>query len=167
MGHTNKKTIYLPDNIFYRRRFTLASIALVLLASCDGIKNKAKQAINKTGEAVGTGSSEFVKGVSKGVEQTLESEITLSDDLKQQGISFGRFTIGKAPGTESKNMLTVYLIFAHDFNGNISARITDNSGTEYGRSATTVSAKANETKYADFIFDKRTDIESKSKFILY
>ncbi|MBC7554797.1 MAG: hypothetical protein H7257_12555 [Taibaiella sp.] len=148
----------------------MKNLLIILLASllsggCKCVTNTAKKAINKTGEVVGEGSSEFVKGVAKGVENTLECSVTVSDELKLKGVSFGRFFISKDSGSKD-NKLTVYLIFGKEFAGNISAKVFDAKGTEYGRAVVNIAAHSNEAKYTDFIFDQRTDVESKSRFVL-
>ena len=145
---------------------SLIVIITLILASCSGVGNKAKEVINKTGEVVGEGSSEFVKGVSKGVDNTFETEITLSDALKQSGVAYGKYSIIKGAGSDGKNVLSVYLIFNKDFSSKLSAKVFDNSGKEYGRTSLQVSAKKDEARYIDFIFDNHTDVERKSKFII-
>lgn len=147
-------------------RFSVLILAASLaLSSCNWIGDKTKKAINKTGEVVGEGASEFGKGVASGVENTFDSEVSVADVLKQKGVSIGKFSIG-TENSSNKNKLTVYLVFSNDFNGNVSAKIFDKSGKEYGRTSVIVTAKKGEAKYADFVFDPRTDVESKSKFVL-
>ncbi len=147
---------------------TIATIFIIALLfnGCKCVGDKAKKALNKTGEVVGEGSSEFVKGVSKGVENALDCELVLSEALKQKGVSFGRYFVTKDSNSSNKNKLTVYLIFGNDFTGSISTRVFDPKGTEYGRASVNMFAKKGEAKYADFVFDARTDVESKSRFVV-
>ena len=148
-------------------RSILATIVIsCTLFSCHSIGEKAKSAINKTGEVVGEGGSEFVKGVSKGVDNSLESQIKISDALAKNGVSFGRCSVSEDTGSEHKNKLVVYLIFDQDFSGDLSARVNDSKGIEYGRARIKTSVKKGEAKYFDFIFDQRTDIESKSTIVI-
>ena len=53
------------------------SIILALLAlftlSCDRLKQKTKETINKGGETVGKTATEFLEGVTEGVEKTLDT----------------------------------------------------------------------------------------------
>ncbi len=148
------------------RTFIIIIMATMLATSCKRVADGTKKAINKTGQVVGEGSSEFVKGVSKGVETSMECEIELSPALSQKGVTFGRFTVGKDTNSRNNNKLTAYLVFEKDFSGNISAKVFDTKQAEYGRAMVAITAKKGEAKYADFVFDKRTDVESKSKFVL-
>lgn len=144
----------------------IVAICTLSLSSCDYVGNKTKKAINKTGEAIGEGSSEFAKGVSTGVDNTFNSTIEISETLKQKGISYGKFSITEDTGTSHKNKLVIYLIFDKVFNGNITAKVFDRNNREYGRVSLPVSAKQAEARYIDFIFDRRTDIENNSKFVV-
>ena len=147
------------------RSISLLVISSLLLFSCNTVSDKAKKIINKTGETIGEGSSEFAKGVSKGIDNTFESNVVIAEPLKQKGISFGKFNITNDSST-NKNRLSIYLIFDKDFSGTISAKVFDQKGTEYGRTTSSIIAKHGEAKYLDFKFDLRYDIESRSKFVL-
>jgi hypothetical protein len=131
--------------------------------SCNRAKQKAKDAINKTGETVGAGVSEFADGVKEGVTKTFDCRLELSKDLAASGVSTGKFSIEYDSATASK--LIVYFIFEKDFNKTVSAKVFDTENKEYGRTSLTISGKAGEAKYFDFFFDKRTDIESRSKIL--
>ena len=61
---------------------------------------------------------------------------------------------------------TCALRSANDFKQNVSVKVFDQNGQEYGRVSLLVEAKKGEAKYFDFIFDQRTNIESKSKFVI-
>jgi hypothetical protein len=137
----------------------------VVFASCNRAKQKAKEVVNKTGEAVGTGASEFAKGVARGVEETLECTVEISKPQADKGLQAGKFKITDSQDAHD-NVLTVYLVFNKDYKGPVAAKIFDRNGQEYGRSAIDVESKAGEAKYYDFTFDKRTDIENKSKFVI-
>lgn len=138
---------------------------LNLFVSCNQAKEKAKQTINKTGETVGKGTSEFINGVSEGVDETFECELQISKQLSDRGLTNGKFKITDSKDTKD-NILTAYLIFANDFKQNVSVKVFDQNGQEYGRVSLLVEAKKGEAKYFDFIFDQRTNIESKSKFVI-
>ncbi|MDP4248106.1 MAG: hypothetical protein Q8932_19890, partial [Bacteroidota bacterium] len=51
------------------------------LASCHWAKEKTKDTVNRTGEVVAKAGSEFVNGVSKGIEKTFRNEVVFSDAL--------------------------------------------------------------------------------------
>lgn len=140
-------------------------LSICFFISCDRIKQKSKDAIHKTGETVGKGTSEFLDGVSKGVDQTFNCTIELSKLLGGKGLQFGKFKIENGKD-ETDNLLSVYLIFNNDIKDSVSAKVFDSNGNEYGRTGLVIEGKKGEAKYYDFIFDKRTDIERKSKFVI-
>jgi len=139
---------------------------LFFAAACHSVADKTKSVINKAGQAVGEGSTQFVKGISSGIETTLNSQLILSDGLQQQGVIFTRFGVGNDSSSTSKNKLTVYMIFTKKFNGKMSAKVLDRDGREYGRTSKTVTMQADDAGYIDFVFDIRTDVESNSKFVI-
>jgi len=138
---------------------------LVLIVSCGRIKEKAKETINKSGETVGKTATEFFEGFSEGIDKTLQCEVSLSQSLMDKGLKTGKFAIENAEGG-SNNQLTIYLIFDKDFKSFVTAKAFDKTGLEIGRTKIDIEGKANEAGYFDFIFDKRSQIEVKSKIVL-
>ena len=138
---------------------------LVLIVSCGRIKEKAKETINKSGETVGKTATEFFEGFSEGIDKTLQCEVSLSQSLMDKGLKTGKFAIENAEGG-SNNQLTIYLIFDKDFKSSVTAKAFDKNGLEIGRTKIDIEGKANEAGYFDFIFDKRSQIEVKSKIVL-
>src|SRR4051812_40993393 len=137
--------------LFYRQLFMKRSSCILLaiilmLASCDRVKKNTKSAINTTGEAVGKGASEFVNGVSEGIDQTFQSKIELSGQLPGSGLSVGKFRITHLSDTASY-VLTAYLVFNKDMKQMVSVKVYDKNGNEYGRTASTIEGKAGEAKY--------------------
>jgi hypothetical protein len=145
----------------------LIVILFIFLASCDSetVKTKAKNTITNTGKSLGRGTSQFFKGVREGVDKTLNCQIELSENLKTEGVSTGKFFINQSKGA-SDNVLTVYLLFEKNFNRKVSTKVYDRKGREYGRSSTIVEGKAGDAGYFDFVYNSRTEIEAKSKFTL-
>ena len=94
-------------------------ILTLVLVSCNWTKQKAKDTVNKAGEVVAKTGSEFVSGVSKGIEKTFQNQVVISDQLKESGLRTGKIIIH---GTDSSvdNILSAYLIF----DGNIDQNIT-------------------------------------------
>jgi hypothetical protein len=151
----------------YSKSLTTLLVVFVALAfSCNRVKEKTKQTINKGGETVGKTATEFFEGVSEGVGKTMECKIALSENLIRNGIKTGKFYIDSDTLIGSKNKLTLYLIFEKDFSGNIKAKSYDKNGRELGRTDVNVNEKAGNASYFDFIFDRRTNIEQKSNIIL-
>ncbi|MDR2204786.1 MAG: hypothetical protein LBE36_01315 [Flavobacteriaceae bacterium] len=138
---------------------------LTLLVSCSKVKEKAKETINKGGETVGKTTTEFFDGVSEGIDKTLQCELLLSESLKNKGLKTGKYSVENSGGG-SNNQLTVYFIFDKDFNSPVTAKVFDKSGLEIGRAKIDVEGKTGDAKYLDFIFDKRSYIEVKSKITL-
>ena len=127
--------------------FMLVVVA-TYLTSCHGTSKK-----------VGETGTEIVTSIKEGIDKNLECTIELSAALQNKGMKTGKFII-------NHNTLSVYLIFDNDFNENVMARVSDKFGKEYGRVAQNITAKKAEAKFIDFVFDKRVDIESKSKIVI-
>ncbi len=140
-------------------------VCLLALNACDSFSSKSKETISKTGEVVGKTSSTFIDGVKEGIDQTFACEIILSDELIKEGLKTGKYKVTSEAGAND-NKLEVYLIFKNDFNRSLRARLTDGNDVEYGRAKTEVHGKKGEAAFADFIFDKRTQIEGRSKVFI-
>jgi len=141
--------------------------SLPLLAiSCEGVKQKTKETLNKGGETVGETATEFLEGVSEGIDKTLQCEIILSQALQDNGLHTGKFSIENSAAGGENNMLVLYIIFDKDFKATITAKAFDKKGLEIGRSKLAVEGKAGDAGYFDFAFDKRTYLEVKSKINL-
>ena len=138
---------------------------LILLVSCGKITQKAKETINKSGETVGKTATEFFEGVSEGIDKTLQCELSLSKSLIDNGLRTGKFAIENADEGRN-NRLTIYLIFDKDFKSSVTAKAFDKNGLEVGRAKIDIEGKADEAGYFDFVFDKRSYIEVKSKIVL-
>jgi hypothetical protein len=142
----------------------LVVLLSVLAVSCNWAKEKTKETVNKTGEAVGKAGSEFADGLAKGVEKTFQSDIKFSDQLNQQGLRSGKVIINGTDST-TDNILTPYLIFDGNIDQQITVKVFTGSGQEYGRVTQQVKGQKGEAKYIDFVFDKRTNIDGKSRIV--
>lgn len=138
----------------------------LLGGACSDVKQKTKETINAGGEVVGKASTEFIEGVSEGVDRTLQCTIEVSQPLKDKGIKTGKFSVNNSTAGGENNMLTLYIIFDKDFDGEVWAKAFDKTDLEAGRSKLHISGKAGEAKYYDFAFDKRTYIEVKSRITI-
>ncbi len=148
------------------RTFILIFLLSLITLSCNSVKEKTKEIINKSGETVGKAASEFIEGASEGIDQTLKCEITLSEELKKQGLSTGKYSITNDSTGGKDNQLTLYLIFEKDFDTILTAKAFDKEGLETGRTKLTVKGIAGNAQYFDFIFDKRMALEAKSKITI-
>jgi len=149
-----------------KKIFAILFISVFVLASCDKMKNKAKDTINKSGEVVGSSATEFVKGVSKGVDKSLKCSLVFSDSLKVKGLDAGDFSITNSGRGEGNNRLLIYLIFEKEFTQTLNAKAFNKEGKEIGRANLTISAKKDEAGYYNFDFDKETVIDAKSKIVI-
>jgi len=141
-------------------------LVLFTLFSCERVKKKTQDTINAGGEAVGKSATEFVEGVSEGIDKTLEAKIQLSPSLKKKGISTGKYSISNNPQGGNDNMLTLYLIFDKDFNDVVYIRVFDKNGLETGRAKLEVQGNKGDANYFDFTFNERTEIEYRSLIVV-
>src|SRR5207244_3986341 len=123
---------------------------------------KGKETINKTGEVAAKTGSEFTEGVAKGIEKTFSNEVVLSGQLTNDGLNAGKVMVSSGDSA-TDNILSVYLVFNKDFKKEITVKVFDESGREYGRVRQPVQGKKDEAHYFDFIFEKRTNIDSKGR----
>jgi hypothetical protein len=137
---------------------------LFVSLSCTRIKSTAKETLNKGGEVVGKSATEFVEGVTEGVERTLDCSVMISEELTNKGISTGKYFIDNDNGVNNK--LTLYVISDKEFKGRLSVKVFDKAELECGRRYVDVSFNAGEARYIDFVFDKRTSIEVRSKITI-
>lgn len=85
--HFNNALFYnLPNSYtskFHYMKYVVLFFAIAI-TSCNWAKQKTKETVNKTGEAVGKAGSEFASGVIKGVEKTFTNEVKFSDELTKK-----------------------------------------------------------------------------------
>jgi hypothetical protein len=143
----------------------LLLILTFTFGSCNWAKKKTKETVNSTGEVVGKTGSEFVSGVSKGIQKTFQNDVVFSNQIKNKGLKTGKIIIH---GTDSStdNILTAYLIFDDNFDQNITIKVISDEGQEYGRATQHITGRKGEAGYADFIFDKRTNIDGRGKLLI-
>ena len=142
----------------------------LLITSCNRITKKAEEVASSTssevGKAVGKTSTEFVNGVKDGVDKAYDCTVTVSPELKSAGVEIGKFIINEDTNSHNKNRLSVYVIAGKPLNQTITAKVIDPKNREYGRVSVKIRANSGEASFFDFIFDKRTDIEGRSKIEL-
>lgn len=143
-------------------RYILILLTAIFFISCNWAKQKAKSTVNKTGEIVAKTGAEFADGVAQGVVKTFKNEVTFSQELKNSGLSSGKIIINSADSAVD-NVLTAYLIFDKTIEKNITVKVFNEDGQEYGRVRQEVKGEKGEAKYIDFVFDKRTNIDGKGK----
>ncbi|GAL84705.1 hypothetical protein Fluta_0810 [Sporocytophaga myxococcoides] len=151
------------QNFFYLPLF----IITLYLSSCstNEVKDGIKKGINKSGDVTGQVIGEFSSGVSSGVEKTFEPNLELSQALQAKGLKFGKKIIS-SDSLGSDNLLVVYVIFNNEFKGTLVAKAFDVKGQEMGRVKLAVEGKADDARFLEFHFDKRTNIDSDSKLVI-
>lgn len=140
----------------------IISIISISLFSCNGVKQEAKDAINKSGEIIGESSSEFIDGVSKGIDKKFKCEFEL-DSAKFSGIETGKYEILESVGADD-NILSLYLIFNKSVSDSAIVKVYDQENLEYGRAKVFISGVKDDAHYIDIQFDDRVSLESISKF---
>jgi len=135
---------------------------VLLFSSCNWVKDKSRETVNKTGEVVAQTGSEFVNGMSKGIVKTFRNKVVFSDALVQSGLSCGKTLIGSTDSGKD-NLLSVYFIFNKAFDHKVLIKLFTEDGEEYGRASLHLKGLQDEARYEDVVFDKRTQIDSRSK----
>ena len=144
------------------RLLILLLIALTLTA-CDRLKDKSKEALKEGGNMVGQGASQFADGVKDGVDHTFQSYVEVDSSLAKAGFHTGKFSVTKP---DSIYILSVYGVYDKALDRDLSVRVYDHNGQEYGRSHAHVHGQSGDAGYIDFRFGTRTDIESRSRFVI-
>ncbi|CAM3464434.1 hypothetical protein FLLO111716_12245 [Flavobacterium longum] len=138
---------------------------LGLVFSCERVKEKASGAIDSGAQAVGRTASDVVNNIDKGISESAALNIELSDDLKKDGLSFGKYYFSHdKEGHE--NILSLYLITDKDFSKDLSLKLFDKKGVEMGRTSLKVSQKKGQAAYHDFVFDPKIRFEYQGKLII-
>jgi len=144
------------------KRFCLFFSIIIIVISCNQIKDKARETLNEGGEVVGKSATEIIEGVVEGVERTLDCEVKLSEELVKKGLGTGKYYIGQDSVGNVDNVLRLYLIFNKDLKTAITAKVKDKSGLETGRVKLEIEGISGDAKYIDFNFNKHTKIEARS-----
>lgn len=133
-------------------------IGVLVYVFDDLASEKSQASLNATGEKVGKTTTAFIKGVTKGVDETFKNNLELAPLLAEAGISTGQYKVSSV-GDGKRNRLSVYLIFDRTVTRQIFVRLIDAEGNEYGRTSATVKGNSGEARYVDFIFNPPTEIE--------
>lgn len=143
--------------------FTILLGLSICTISCNRVKKKTKETINKGGETVGEAATEFIEGVSEGIDNTLECDLSVSKELTAKGISKGVFSISDSwEDGGTNNVLSAYLIFDKAYKGDIIAIVYNKTNLETGRVTLNVDAEAGSADYYEFVFHEKTHIDVKS-----
>ena len=136
-------------------------MAALVAFSCGKVSEKAGETIGSGAQKVGKTATDIVNSIDKGISESAGLTITLSDRLRKEGLSFGKYYIRE--NNEGKdNTISLYLISDKDFNGPLQVRLYDKKGVEMGRLEKPFQQKAGAASYADFVFDDNIEIENQS-----
>ncbi|MGB0775262.1 MAG: hypothetical protein ACPG32_10335 [Akkermansiaceae bacterium] len=135
---------------------TLLSAACLALSSCD--KDSAENAGNNLGQAV----TDFTSGVGKGVDEKMSVNVTLSDELKNKGLSH---TTAKGLGLGTSG-ITVYIIAKEEIKTSLIAKALNEDGQEIGRATTAVMFTADDAQYIKFNFNEEMDQQLVAKYTI-
>ncbi len=128
----------------------------------EGLKSSGKDAIESLSEGVGA----IIKGAESGFDKSL-TKVNLKADttLTVYGIKTGKS--GKYYSDSLKtNAVSVYMLFNEDINTDLLLVATDNENMEVGRVKQKVNEKEGSSKYVEFAFDKRMNIDLVKEFKL-
>jgi len=150
-----------------KKAFIYITVLALALACKNEVEEKTKDAFEKGTKAVEETADKVVDEVSSRFEDSRGCELALSQQIKEKGISTGKFYIEKDSVTKKHNKLVVYLINDKNYKGAINFKVADKDGVEIGRTSIDISEKTATAGYRDVVFDKRTDIEPKSIISIY
>jgi hypothetical protein len=137
-------------------------LAAILAVSCGKVSEKAGETIDSGAQKVGKTATDIVNSIDKGISESAGLTITLSDRLRSDGLSFGKYYIRE--NSEGKdNTLSLYLISDKEFDGTLHVRLYDKKHVEMGRLDKRFQQKAGAASYCDFVFDDNIEIENQSK----
>ncbi|WP_018344869.1 hypothetical protein [Cytophaga aurantiaca] len=140
-----------------KKRFIPILALFIFSCSTDTVK----EGINTVGNVAGQTAGEFIEGAAKGVEKAFDVKVTLTEELKKQGLDLGKTYI-TSDSAATDNLLMVYVIFNKDYSGTLKAKVFDDKQLEMGRASAEVNAKKDQAMFVEFHFDKRTNIDSKN-----
>lgn len=145
--------------------FYISYLIILCFASCKWAKEKTVESVHKAGEIVGKTTSEFGDGIYKGIKKTFENEVSLSNQLKENGIEIGEINI-LSDSVGSDNIASIYMIFNESFDKEILIKLYNEGGKEFGRCTKKIQATKGEARFIDFQFDKHVTIGLKGKIII-
>lgn len=132
------------------------------LTSCHWASEKTQTTVNKAGEFVGKTSSEFGDGIYRGVKETFDNQIEISNELKAKGLEIGEVSVSSSDSSED-NVLKTYLIFNDHIDTKVIIKLFNDKGKEYGRLKQEIKGEKGDARHFKFAFDKEVRIGSKGK----
>ncbi len=139
-------------------------ILLVFAISCSRVSEKVEDKLDSGAEKVGKTATDLVNSIDKGIMKGSAISIAISDDLKKNGLSSGKYYISDKGGSE--NMISIYLISDNNIDRTLKLKLFDKNGLEMGRLQKNIKQQAGQAGYHDFIFDARVSFEDKSKLVI-
>lgn len=144
-------------------RFTFLLNALLITLTLTGCSRcSVNETINKGSKKAGEAVGNVVQGVSSGIENAFDTKVEVSEGLQKLGLQTGQIQLSNAQEGKD-NLLSIYFIFGNDVDTRITCKAYDKKGQEMGRASSDVKGKKGDASFVDFVFDKRTNIDSDSK----
>ena len=116
----------------------------------EGFGNELKESGRSAANSLSGGATEVWKGFSEGFESAPISELTITPELSNAGLTCTRLQL------ESKHTVNAYFIISRVLERELILTALDVDGVEIGRAKTIIRSPADEAGYADFTFDERT-----------
>jgi hypothetical protein len=147
------------------KKIVLISAFAMAFLSCERVKDTASGAVKSGAQVVGRTASDVVNNIDKGISESSAVHIKLSDDLKKNGLTYGKSYFRK-DSTGAENIISLYLITDQDIDRELNAKLFDKNGVEMGRAKLRVNQKKGDAAYHDFVFDPKITFEYQSKLII-
>ncbi|MDI1256846.1 MAG: hypothetical protein PSV16_12190 [Flavobacterium sp.] len=146
-------------------KLTCCFLLISISFSCNRVADKAKEKIDSGAETVGRTTSDVVTSFGKGISDANKVTIALSAELKEKGLSFGKYylsqnTLGK------ENTISIYFIADKNIDQPVHLKLFDKSGVEMGRLQQNIKLIQGTAAYYEFVFDAHVEFELKSKITI-
>ena len=143
-------------------KHTFLLLTLLLIVGCGDKDNKS---VHRAGEQVGETVTDFAKGIGRGVDNSLEVKVELTEPVSKLGLETTVAKTGGAGGME-KNTITVYFIASRPVKTLLLAKALNADGDEVGRAAEELELDADDAKYVTFTFAPEMDSQRVEKYVL-
>jgi hypothetical protein len=151
--------------INFMKRKLLVIVMLISVATLVTGCEIDKDFPNKVGTKIGETVTSFFSGIGKGINKEKSTNVQLSKELTDQGISNTSSKV-KITNRPDKKSISVYLISDKEFQAELIAKAFDEEGAEIGRSTVSAQIAKDDAKYVVFSFQKEIDLGLVKKFII-
>jgi len=160
--------ILLKGN-FHKMKNNIVKLSCILMVSmvfsCNRVADSAKEKIDSGAETVGRTTSDVVTSFGKGISDANKVAIALSPELKQKGLSFGKYYLSENDKGK-ENTISIYFIADKNIDQPVNLKLFDKSGVEMGRQQQKIKLAQGAAAYYEFVFDEHVEFELKSKITI-